>query len=278
MFKGRRLLIATKHGKEQVLAPLLEEALGVSCFTHGGFDTDTLGTFSGELARTLDPVSAAREKCLRAAKAAGCDLVVGSEGSFGPHPLMPFVACDEEILLFLDLKNNLEIITRELSAATNFAAAELEDEQELERFAQAAGFPEHALILRKSPQDILDMRKGIRDAEELRQHFRLLKANYGKAYLETDMRAHCNPSRMSVIRQAGVQLIGKIQSCCPACAYPGFDVVEVRRGLECGLCGEPTRSALCHVYRCKNCGMVREEMYPNGKMQEDPMYCDVCNP
>jgi hypothetical protein len=151
MFKGRRLLIATKHGKDQVLAPLLEEALGVSCFTYGGFDTDTLGTFSGEVARTLDPVSAAREKCLRAAKAAGCDLVMGSEGSLGPHPLMPFVACDEEILLFLDLKNNLEIMARELSAAANFAVSEVEDEQELERFARAAGFPEHALIDEEMP-------------------------------------------------------------------------------------------------------------------------------
>jgi len=47
MFERRRLIIATKHQKEQVIAPLLENTLGVSCFIDESFDTDTLGTFSG---------------------------------------------------------------------------------------------------------------------------------------------------------------------------------------------------------------------------------------
>jgi hypothetical protein len=278
MFRGRKLLIATKHGKEQVLAPLLEAALQVECITNEAFDTDSLGTFSGEVERTLDPVSAAREKCLRAAKLANCDLVVGSEGSFGPHPLLPFVAVDEEILLFLDLRHSLEIMARELSTATNFASSELTDLPSLEQFAQAADFPEHALILRKSAHETHDMRKGIREPEILWQHFDLLHLKYGSAYVETDMRAHCNPSRMELIRKTGIQLIEKIQTCCPACAFPGFDVVEVLRGLECGWCGAPTRSVRCHVKRCKNCGAVQELWFPHGKEKEDPMHCDCCNP
>ena len=32
MFKGRNLLIATKHEKEKVIAPILEKELGVKCF------------------------------------------------------------------------------------------------------------------------------------------------------------------------------------------------------------------------------------------------------
>lgn len=48
-FSGRRLLIVTKHQKEEVIAPLLEKALGVSCFVSKDFDTDSLGTFLEKL-------------------------------------------------------------------------------------------------------------------------------------------------------------------------------------------------------------------------------------
>lgn len=48
---GRRLVIATMHGKEQVIAPLLEAATGVQCMAGREVDTDRLGTFTGEVPR-----------------------------------------------------------------------------------------------------------------------------------------------------------------------------------------------------------------------------------
>lgn len=56
LFADRRMVIATKHGKEQVLKPLLEEAFEVNCILAKGLDPDLLGTFSGEVERTLDPL------------------------------------------------------------------------------------------------------------------------------------------------------------------------------------------------------------------------------
>lgn len=56
MFEGRRLVIATKHGKEAFLAPILERELGVHCFILPLFDSDIFGTFSGEVERLEDPV------------------------------------------------------------------------------------------------------------------------------------------------------------------------------------------------------------------------------
>ena len=55
MFEGRNLLIATKHRKETVIAPLFSDAFGVHCFISDEFDTDSLGTFSGEIARKKKP-------------------------------------------------------------------------------------------------------------------------------------------------------------------------------------------------------------------------------
>jgi hypothetical protein len=45
VFPGRKLLIASKHQKEEVIAPLLEKALEVTCIVPANFDTDELGTF-----------------------------------------------------------------------------------------------------------------------------------------------------------------------------------------------------------------------------------------
>lgn len=87
MFKGRNLVIATKHKKEIVIAPLLEKELNVKCFV-ADIDTDLLGTFTGEVQRTADPVETARQKCLMAIEKTGCDMAVSNEGSFGQHPSM----------------------------------------------------------------------------------------------------------------------------------------------------------------------------------------------
>ena len=86
MFEGRPLIIATKHEKEKVIAPILEKELGVKCFLALDLDTDKLGTFSGEVERHDDPITTARKKCLLAMELTNCDLAVASEGSFGPHP------------------------------------------------------------------------------------------------------------------------------------------------------------------------------------------------
>ncbi len=55
MSKDRLLIIATKHNKERVIAPLLEQTFGEKCFIDETFDADTLGTFSGEVQRDQDP-------------------------------------------------------------------------------------------------------------------------------------------------------------------------------------------------------------------------------
>ncbi len=113
LFKNRRLVIATKHEKESVIAPLLEEALGVSCFIIEGFDTDSWGTFSGEVERKQDPIATARQKCLKAMELSNCELGVASEGSFGAHPSLFFTSADDEFLIFIDKKNNLHQVRSE---------------------------------------------------------------------------------------------------------------------------------------------------------------------
>lgn len=278
MFENRKIIIATRHQKEQVIAPILEKELGVRCFTDETFDTDALGTFTGEVERELDPISTAREKCLRAMRVNNCDLGIASEGSFGPHPSLFFVPSDDELLIFIDLKNNIEIISRELSTSTNFNGREINTQKELLDFAEQAGFPSHGLILRKSKQENKDIFKGITEGEILQEVFNHILSKYPSVYAETDMRAMYNPTRMIVIEQATQKLVQKIKSTCPQCRTPGFGITEAKNGLPCNLCGWPTNSILSYLYVCQKCRFTKEELYPNKKTSEDPMYCDYCNP
>ena len=276
MFSNRKLLIATKH--EKVIAPLLEKELGVNCFVTKNFDTDILGTFTGEVERKDDPITTARNKCQMAMELNNCDLAVASEGSFGPHPTMFFVNADEEWLVFIDKKNDLEIIARELSTETNFNGKEIKTENQLQEFAKQAIYPSHGLIVRKGKDDFTEIVKGITDEEKLCNTFQHFISTYGMAYVETDMRTMYNPTRMKVIERATKKLVDKINSCCPECNTPGFGITNAKQGLPCMQCNFPTRSTISYIYTCKKCTCEKEEMYPHNKTTEDPMYCDICNP
>jgi hypothetical protein len=278
MFKGRDLVIATKHGKERVIAPIVEKELNVKCFVSLDLDTDLLGTFTGEIERKNDPITSARNKCFMAMELTNCDIAIASEGSFGPHPSLFFIPADDEILVLIDKKNGLEIIVRELNTETNFNGSDIKTEEELLAFAANANFPSHGLILRKSKDEYGDIVKGINSVEQLSKVFIELMNDFGTAFVETDMRAMYNPTRMKIIESATQKLIKKINTLCPICNMPGFGITDAKEGLPCEICNFPTRSTLSYLYTCQKCNYTKEEKYPKGKKIEDPMYCDYCNP
>jgi hypothetical protein len=278
MFKGRKLVIATMHKKEQVLSPILERELGVNCMLPDNFNSDQWGTFSGEIERSLDPVETARLKCLKAMELTGCDLGVASEGSFGPHPSLFFIQADDEFIIFIDLKNKLEIICRELSTNTNFNGKVIQSEVELVDFTVLVKFPTHGLILKDAKDHYRHIVKGITNQAELQKAFVYIKEKFGTVYIETDMRAMFNPTRMAVIEVLTKKLIAKIQSTCPECSMPGFAITSALKGLPCSLCGSPTNATLAYISVCDHCNFTQKEEYPNDKTTEDPMYCDRCNP
>jgi hypothetical protein len=266
------------HRKEEVLKPLLEQGLGITVQVAEGLNTDLLGTFSGEVARLADPLSTARKKCELALDLSGCDLALASEGSFGPHPAAFFLPANEEWLLLVDRKNNLEIHARHLSLETNFSGQEFHSIEELEAFASKVGFPSHGLILRKSKEELAGMQKGITDPSLLRKAAVQLIESEKSGYVETDMRAMFNPSRMKVIGETVQLLLQKLNSHCPSCQVPGFSVTSAEPGLPCSLCGTPSSTALAHLLVCSHCCHEEKVFFPHGKKTEDPQYCQVCNP
>lgn len=276
-FKGRTVAIGTMHGKESVMEPLLREGLSLwPVVAH--FDTDELGTFSGEKERFHSAYDAAKLKCLKAMELADCDLAIASEGSFGPHPSLLFSSADEELILLVDRKNDCEWFGKALSTNTNFSGSEVGSMEEAIQFCNKIGFPEHAVILKHGKDDIKGLVKGIQSLEELEKSFLEIMKSNGSAWIETDMRAMFNPTRMKVIEQATQNLIEKISSKCPKCNFPGYWIVDMIEGLPCSDCGFPTRSINSHKYGCMSCDHSELKDFPYSKEFEDPMYCDFCNP
>ncbi|HZI01770.1 MAG TPA: DUF6671 family protein [Flavisolibacter sp.] len=278
LFQGRTLVVATMHGKESVIGPLLQQSLGVTVAVAAGLNTDAFGTFSGEVERSVSPIEAARLKCDAAQALTGASLVVASEGSFGAHPVMGFVAADEEVLLLKDYQNAWEIKARVLSTATNFSGSTCTHWEEVQAFAAKVDFPAHGLIIRASAEDATNLHKGINDWGQLEKSFTHFRNLAGSAYIETDMRAHFNPTRMGVIREATVQLLTVLMKTCPECRTPGFEVKDVIRGLPCSWCAWPTNAPRACRYHCQKCGHEATEPVPGGKEFEDPQFCDRCNP
>lgn len=277
-FKGRTLVVATKHGKEKVLAPILERSLGVKVHSTTNLDTDRFGTFSGEVERKGTPLEVARAKCEAALKLTGADLAVASEGSFGPHPELFFVAADHELLLFIDNKNHIECTETLLSTSTNFSMATILDEQFLKNFADQVKFPSHALILKVEGLENKAIQKGIKTLHELETTYERFRKFGMPIIVETDMRAMHNPTRMGLIGQLAEKLVQKLLNHCPSCNFPAFDILKKNIGLPCSLCYSPTKSYRSYLYNCTSCGYCQEIEFPNQKRFEDPAFCDFCNP
>jgi hypothetical protein len=277
-YPGRQVALLTQHGKERVIAAALEPALGCRVTRVAGYDTDLLGTFTRDIPRAGTQLEAARKKARLGMKLAGLPLGLASEGAFGPDPMMGILPWNVEFLIWIDDGLGIEVVGI-AQGKTNFAHVLAVSWEEAEAFASRAGFPEHHLVVRPTDENDPRIRKGLADWADLQAAFAwaLDQSESRCVFIETDMRAHANPTRMDNIRLAAEDLARKLQSPCPACGAPGFGIVERLDGLPCEDCGAPTRETRADVYGCCKCAhrVTRE--------RTDAMYasagrCDYCNP
>ncbi len=275
--ENQEIVIATMHQKELVIAPVFEFALNRKCILPTNFDSDQFGTFSGERDRKKSPLETSVDKAKLAMEMTGCEFSIASEGSFGPHPFIPFSPANEEFMVFIDKRNDVQITERLFTTQTNFARKTVRSFKELKEFLPQIGFPSHGVILKVISPEVKYV-KGIQDEQELEYHFNIFKNESTDIIAETDMRAMYNPTRMTVIGELAQKLVARILTKCPSCEASGFGPSRSETGLPCAWCGGPTESILKNVSSCLKCSHEVEEWYPNEKEKEDPMYCQTCNP
>ncbi|MFB2979115.1 DUF6671 family protein [Microseira sp. BLCC-F43] len=282
LFSNRVGVLATMHQKERVMAPILSRELGITVLVPENFDTDRFGTFTRDIKRAGSQVEAARFKALAAIEVTGEAIAFASEGTFGPHPLLPGLALNREIVIFIDKKHEIEIIGQSAALETNFNSKTVQNIAQAYAFAKQVGFPEHGIVVmvNKPSENKPQIIKGIVTEEQLIEAVTLglSQSQDGSVQIETDMRGHYNPTRMKNIEKATLDLIGKLNQLCPQCSWPGFDLVDRKIGLPCGVCGFPTEMTLAVIYQCKKCGFAKEKLFPDGRDSADPARCSYCNP
>lgn len=278
LYAGRRISLLTQHGKERVIAPVLDAALGCRVERVGGFDTDVLGSFTRDIQRTGTQLEAARRKALIGMERSGLPLGLASEGAFGPDPMAGLFPWNIELLLFIDSERGIEV-TGMAQQATRSAHLLTDDWEQAAHFARQAGFPEHHLVARPQGEDDPRIEKDLSTWAALEAAFHRARgqAENGQVFLEHDLRAHAHPSRMEVIGLAAADLAAKLNSVCPACGAPGFWAVERLPGLPCADCGAPTREVLTEIYGCLACAH-RETRERAAAERADPGRCGYCNP
>lgn len=279
-YHAQPVAFLTQHGKERVVNPVLEQGLGCRVELVRGFDTDTLGTFTREIPRAGTQLEAARAKAREGMRRSGHSIGLASEGSFGPDPMIGFFPWNLEMLIWIDGDLELEVVGVASSRYTNHAQHSSADRGEIESFACQCGFPSHHMILRPNSEEDSRMRKGIADWDALHAAFdwACQLSEKGIVFIETDMRAHANPKRMTVIAEAAQDLVQKLRSICPQCDLPGFARTKPVPGLRCKVCRRPTDAPIAWEYGCLKCPC--REIRPLEGVPEfiSPAQCPFCNP
>lgn len=272
MATTQEIVLLSCHGKETAVAPALSKH-GYLVQTYTDFDTDSLGTFTGEKDRELSQAQTALRKAQLACELTGKRFGLGSEGSFGPHPQAFLLPWNIEVLAFWDSQHAHAIYAIHGSAHTNFASEKISSLNAGFEFAEKIGFPSHALIL-GTPSDRF-FTKGLKQLSEFKRLLENALQETRDVWLETDMRAHMNPSRMQTISQAAEKLAVLLGSDCPQCKLPGYGLSELIKGAPCQECHTPTRIPKAEKWSCNKCDF--SELHPLSSLAPAAS-CDRCNP
>jgi hypothetical protein len=280
-YAGRTAALATMHGKERVIAPAFAEAVGLALIVPPGLDTDAFGTFSGEAPRVGTMLEVAILKARAGMARAGVKIAVASEGTFAPHARIGILPAAIELMALVDDESGQVISESIVSLATNFDRVIVSPNDNTGAFLEQVQFPSHGIVVRPhAGGPAAAVWKGLVAEATVARAIELAAAISadGAAIVETDMRAHFNPTRMASLGELAWRLAARVARLCPQCGAPGYDVVERKAGLACLDCGTATSLVACEIVRCDSCGASEERAPPHGLLGAAPMHCPSCNP
>jgi hypothetical protein len=265
-----RLVLATHHHKGRIIAPVAE-AFGWR-LDECDVDTDTLGTFSGEVPRHHSPLDSARRK----AELAPSDdhaWRAASEGSVS-RAWWGGVR-DEELVVALAPGASVFVVGRAVGTATRAVALSVSPgtwNDEIDDAVVHALEGGHHLIATRGPQVL---GKGLATSDEVRE-LCLCRDGAEPTLLETDFRAHLCPSRATVIADAARDLLTRLTTRCPDCAQVGVGPVAIIIGRPCAWCGAATDEPRGTTWACPWCRWRDDRI--DDERPVDPGRCPRCNP
>lgn len=241
-------------------------------------DTDSLGTFLGDVPRLGTPTDTAVAKARLGMNEIGVPLGLANEGTIGPHPAVPFLVADVEVVVLVDDELGTTVVEVETEFGIPTVAVDVDADRWGDIPFESAGFPDHGLIVRPT-SSFAPMFKGIHDVDDLREAVGEC-ARTGESTtvrIESDLRAHHHPSRQRVITRAAERLARRLASLCPRCGTPGWGVIRREGGAPCSWCGHRTQQVRLEHLACPRCDCTAvEDVSPSEGV--DPALCSRCNP
>ena len=275
-YSGERAVLATLHQKGELIAPEFMQTFGM-VVEEVAVDTDSLGTFSGEIERIGSARDVVLNKARLGIKASGCPRGLASEGSIGADFYIPFIQSDVELIGFVDEELGIELVESFRSTDITAHTITIDSPTDLNDFLKKADFPHHKLIVRSVNKPISYCVKGISTEAVLLQAIADGLQQHPSLVVESDLRAHCSPSRAENIKKAAAKMAARLAQLCPDCSAPGWGVTGYIKGLPCAECGEVSEDALkSEILGCARCSFTHE-----GKSLAeviDPSRCNLCNP
>jgi hypothetical protein len=200
------IAIITKHGKEKIIGPILQEKLNIP-FEHIYFNTDLFGTFTNEKPRK-DILTALSRKVRVASQLSKANIIVASEGSFYPHPYIFGLHVNTEHLIYYNKQTNQEIVVYENFSKLVFDKQVIKSIPELNMFLEKNKFPNHKVIV-EIPRFII-RNKYIKDIN-CKKELEAIITKHKKVTLHTDQRADRNPTRSENIKKLTYKLLEQLQ-------------------------------------------------------------------
>lgn len=279
------IAFATQHQKDKIISSLFKDNFNAQIIVPLYIDTDQFGTFSGEIQRPSDIKQVLRQKAELGLKATGLNLGLANEGSFGPHPSMPWLQCNQETFIFVDAHLEIELFANVISLENRAEYGVIEDEHQLASFLQKVNFGPQAVIVKPSPLDT-DAKdyifKGLIAKKNVLDAIHKIKKDLKQkgVWVETDNRAHLSPKRQTVILKAAEKLVQLLKSKCPGCEYPGFEIKDLIMGIKCEACGLKSEKPVQEIWGCSNskCDYKQVKGRSDGLKFLKPEQCDWCNP
>lgn len=266
------LAFLTQHRKQQAVAIALANA-GYLVYEVDDFDTDTFGTFTGEIARLDSQSDTALKKAQMACELSGNRFGLGSEGSFGADPMLGMLPWGTEVLAFWDAELNYAIYGWVQGAQTNYNHTTVTTMQQAQQFANRIGFPLHGIIVGQANQPIFN--KDLNSDAALAAYLTPLLLSGDPIDLNTDMRANRNPTRRLMLARCAEALAQKLNCACPQCHAAGFAITKHIAGALCEYCHLPTTMPKASVWHCPLCQFEQIQTIDTRATQGQ---CQYCNP
>ena len=274
---AKRIALATKHGKLEQIAPWFK-TLPEYKLELAEIDTDVFGSFSGEISRAQSPRETAIAKARAGAELLGTEYGLASEGTIGPHPQMPWINSDHELLALVSGDGEIVLVETYLSTEIHAHTEIVSPGLNIESLAKKLDLPSHAAIVTGEIDGEAFANKGITESGELASVIeRAFSEGATQVKVETDFRAMFSPSRQLNISKCAERLVKRLATNCPACNQIGWGRIGFEYGVNCRDC----LSVVSSVPNSERLGCIScdySEYRSLGVDFVEASRCDYCNP